>query len=133
MMIVNGTQDPLMPWEGGAIRGNRGEVLSARATRDYWLTVNKADPSRARTQALPDINKRDKSYVTRTRYPAGPGGAEVVFYTVQGGGHTMPHPRYVVPAFMRKVLIGHQNRDFDSVRAAWDFLKRHRLNSPVTP
>jgi len=133
MMIVNGTKDPLMPWKGGAIMGHRGEVLSAQGTRDFWLKVNKADISQARTVALPDINKWDKSRVTRTDYPARPGGADTVFYEVINGGHTLPHPVYVVPRFMRKLLIGNQNRDFDSVRAAWNFLSQHRLKSQATP
>ncbi len=130
MMIVNGTEDPLMPWGGGAIMGGGGDVLSTQETLGYWLRANRTDMPGAQTTLLPDLNKRDKSHVTRTRYPAAPGGAEVLFYKVIGGGHAMPHARYVIPRFMRKILIGNQNRDFDSVRAAWNFLRIQRLNSP---
>jgi polyhydroxybutyrate depolymerase len=45
MMIVHGTADPQMPWEGGCVAnlgGNcsRGRVVSAQATRDRWLAAN---------------------------------------------------------------------------------------------
>jgi polyhydroxybutyrate depolymerase len=133
IMIVNGSEDPMMPWAGGEIMGGGGAVLSTAATLDYWLAVNRADRQAAQPEPLPDHNPRDGSHVVRTRYPAGHGGAEVLFYAVQGGGHNMPHAEHVVPRILRKTLIGKQNRDFDSVRAAWQFLSRQRLRRPPAP
>ena len=129
MMIVNGTEDPLIPWEGGTIKNNRGDVLSTQDTLEFWLSTNSANVSQAKTAMLPDTSKRDKSSVRRTYYPASTHGAEVLFFQVINGGHTIPHPSYVIPRFIRKVLIGEQNRDFDSVQAAWEFLSRQRVNS----
>ena len=128
MMIVNGTGDSVMPWNGGAVKGGGGRVQSAQETLEYWLRVNRVDRSGAQTTRLADVSGNDKSRVTRTRYPAAPGGADVLFYTVEGGGHTMPHARHLVPGLLRMTLLGHQNRDFDSVRAAWEFLRSQHLD-----
>jgi len=45
MLIVNGTDDPITPYDGGSIAprlGGFGTVASAEATRDYWVETRKA-------------------------------------------------------------------------------------------
>ena len=127
VMIVNATGDRMMPWAGGEVMGGGGRVLSTQATLQYWLKRNRVLTDSAQSEQLPDLNRRDSSTVTRTSYKAKADGAEVLFYEVTGGGHNMPHPDYIVPRFLQRSIIGNQNRDFDSVRAAWEFLSRHRL------
>ena len=49
------------------------------------------------------------------------GDAEVVLYTVQGGGHTWPGGyRYLPERF-----IGKTNMDVDANTLIWEFFKRH--------
>jgi len=110
------------------VKGGGGRVQSTQATLENWLRVNRVDRSGAHSTALPDVYRRDKSRVTRTFYPAAPDGADVLFHAVKGGRHSMPHARYLVPGFLRRTLPGNQNRDFDSVRAAWNFLRGQRLD-----
>jgi polyhydroxybutyrate depolymerase len=124
MMIVNGTADPLMPWNGGEIAGERGKVLSAEQTVQYFLGGSSAPPQR---RPIPDLNRRDNSTVTILFYPATARHPEVSFYRVDGGGHTMPSMRYPIPPLFQRRLLGTQNQDMEGARAAWRFLSRQRL------
>ena len=55
-MIANGTLDPLVPWEGGMVGKDRGEVISTRETVDWWIDANQADPNLVQVDILPDIS-----------------------------------------------------------------------------
>lgn len=117
MMIVNGTLDQLMPWEGGEVAGGRGTVLSAEATRDVWIAVNGAATPPADTETLPDIDADDNSTITCEDYAAASAsGAPVRFCTVDGGGHLMPS--------IDHQLFGRQNHDAEGARMAWEFFDR---------
>jgi polyhydroxybutyrate depolymerase len=127
IMILNGSQDPLMLWQGGRVAGGGGEVVSAQATLDYWLRINRSETKLAKTRRLPDLNRTDDSYIVETIYPARPAGAEVWFYKVEGGGHSMPSIKYAIPQFIQRRLLGFQNQDLEGADAAWSFLSRQRL------
>lgn len=120
LLIVNGTEDPLMPYEGGSIAprlGGFGTVASADATRDYWVEVNRADTTKRTVEQLPDRDPNDGSVVVcETDLPAGSSGAEVRFCRVEGGGHVMPS--------IEHQLQGRQNHDVEGAQLAWSFFER---------
>jgi len=120
ILIVNGTEDPLMPYDGGVIApsfGGFGTVASAEATRNHWLSINRADTTQRSVEQLPDRDPNDGSVVIcETDPPAGRSGAEVRFCRVDGGGHIMPS--------IEHQLQGRQNHDVEGARLAWSFFKR---------
>ena len=120
MLIVNGTEDPLMPYEGGPIApmfGGAGTVASAAATRDYWGEVNRTDPAQRSVEPLPDRTPDDGSVVVcENDPPATPAGAVVRFCRVDGGGHLMPS--------IDHRLQGRQNHDVEGARLAWSFFQQ---------
>jgi polyhydroxybutyrate depolymerase len=103
-------------------------VLSTTQTLEYWLKVNRNVPRLAQTRKLANLDRLDNSSVTATLYPAPAGGAEVLFYRVEGGGHAMPSLQFPIPRLLQRRLIGPQNRDMEGAQAAWSFLSRQRLN-----
>ncbi len=119
VLIVNGTADPITPF-GGGVAGDRGDVVSAEATRDAWLAANGADGSRPETVTLPDVDESDGSTVVCERYP---GGARVEFCRVEGGGHTLPSVDHRLPRWLERI-VGPQNHDVEGARLAWAFLRR---------
>lgn len=117
VLIMNGTADRIMPWAGGQVGGNRGLVVSAEATRDFWRErLGTSDPPQHTD--FPDLDPTDVGTVSSDRYTGGRGGAEVLFYRVEGGGHVPPSIAY--PAG------GAQNRDVEAVHEYWRFLSTHR-------
>lgn len=130
LMMWSGTLDPLMKYDGGEIPGGRGAVRSARETVAWWVQANRTDSERAQAEVLADLAPDDGCRVERTTYPAGPGGAPVVFYRAAGGGHTVPTRKAVPRAGpLRQRLIGPTCRDVEGAELAWAFLQTFR-NAP---
>jgi polyhydroxybutyrate depolymerase len=128
LMIVNGTEDPLLPWNASKERHSGETVMSAQASVGWWLVANHADSSGPRTELLPDADPRDGCRIFMSRYKPLPGGAPVLLYTVQGGGHAMPsrrHPSGESTAARR--VNGRVCRDAEGAALAWEFMKDYRL------
>lgn len=60
--------------------------------------------------------------VSGVRYTGAVHNAEVVFYTVTGGGHTWPGGK-PLPAR----ITGTTTRDIDATRLMWTFFQQHSL------
>lgn len=123
VLVMNGTDDPLVPYNGGYVRFFRrkmGEVVSTSETVSFWVRHNGCN-SNPTTQELPDRNRRDHSRVEVTTYTNPKNGCEVILYSIQGGGHTMPGSD--MPDRAR--ILGHKNEDIDGAKEIWEFFKRH--------
>ena len=117
VMIINGTEDPIVPYNGGTItigRRQRDEVLSTPATVELWRARNgcAGEPSQqARVDAARDRTNID---ISEWRDCA---GDPVVLYKVNGGGHTWPSGRSLLPRF----LVGRTTRDINGVDTVAEF------------
>jgi len=120
-LFMNGTEDPINPYEGGEMTSNRGVVFSAQETVDYWVNRNQTDTSPTVTD-LADTDTQDNSTVKKQVYANGTNNTEVVFYEVIGGGHTEPSvsERYS-NAF--KLVVKEQNGDIEMATEVWNFFK----------
>ena len=122
LMISNGTEDPLMLWEGGLVGKDRGMVISAEETADWWAIANRVNPDQKTTELLPDADPEDNCRIQKDYYPAGSDGAPVLFYTNQGGGHAMPSGKHPFPDnFLIRRVIGPVCRDAEGAILAWEF------------
>jgi len=124
LMIANGTEDPLMPWDGGVVAKDRGYVISTDETVSWWVGANQADPAHFTSTILPDLNFEDGCRVRVDYYPAGENGAPVLFYALVGGGHTMPSLNQ--PGLFLNLLgwfLGPVCREVEGVDLAWGFFK----------
>ena len=124
ILIMNGTEDPLMPFEGGPVARDRGQVISTRETAAWWVEMNGANSGSMISRTLPDLDQDDLCLIREEIYPAAAAGAEVRLYIMEGGGHTLPSingptliTRWLSP------LLGPVCHDIDGVRLAWDFFK----------
>lgn len=95
MMFVNGTEDPLVPYDGGCIRNLfnsdecRGIVLSTQESIEKFIGYNQCTNTGA-TEAIIDVIPDDGTSVEITRYNGCSENSEVVLVKVFGGGHTWP-------------------------------------------
>jgi polyhydroxybutyrate depolymerase len=120
-LIMNGTSDPIMPYSGGRMASNRGEVFSAESTISQWVQRN-ATSTTPEISNLPDVNTNDGSTVTKYLYRNGTNGTEVVLYKVNEGGHTEPS---LVERYSNLFLlaVGKQNGDIEMAGEIWSFFK----------
>jgi polyhydroxybutyrate depolymerase len=124
VMICNGTKDPLIPWNGG--KGEHGKFFSAPETRDFWIKTNGIPSIPDQTKHFTNLDLTDGSSVQSDLYSGAKDKSEVLFYTVTGGGHSMPSIDHKIRK-MFEWLLGKQNHDIESVHHAWSFLNRQKL------
>ena len=121
VLLMNGTEDPLVPFDGGQVhffRRELGEVISTPDTVAFWVAANGCDPT-ARTERLPDLDPRDGTRVQVDTYSGCDGDVSVVLYTVEGGGHTLPGGTQYVLEF----VIGRVSQDLHAGEAIWQFFE----------
>mgnify|MGYP003668357633 CR=1 FL=1 len=125
VLIMNGTQDPFCPFNGGMVgrkKKPRGEMMSTLDSFYFWLKqagYKEAAPL-IRPKVLPDKDKTDDTRVFKQSF-RGDAGQEVMLYTVEGGGHTWPGGWQYLPEF----VIGKVSRDIDGTNEIWDFFVRN--------
>ena len=126
IVLINGTADPLVAYDGGKGSSRHGlpNVWSAPQTIAFWRKVNGCEAGDAATSELPDIDPADTSTVTRIESRC-PKGRDVVLYRVNGGGHRMPGKNPDAKARrMVDAILGPQNHDIDAPEVIWAFFKR---------
>jgi polyhydroxybutyrate depolymerase len=129
LLIVNGTRDPLMLWDGGKIAGGRGTTRSVADTRSWWVKANGAGPEPAELIQLPDRDPDDNCTIEKSTYTAANDGAPVVTYTMKGGGHSIPSAKYKLPDnWVIRRFIGPVCRDIEGVELVWSFLSTYKLD-----
>jgi polyhydroxybutyrate depolymerase len=119
MVIMNGTLDALMPYAGGvvALNADSGTVRGSLATRDRWAAVNGCTGAPT-SQSLPDLDASDGITVTQQSYANCSAGTRLVYFALEGGGHTMPS---------RVAGEGaRQGRDIEGAEEIWRVLKDAR-------
>ncbi len=116
-MLVNGTDDPINPYDGGRVTlfgfGDRGEVLSTRASANHLARLHGAHL--AQTQELAPGDFPDPTRVIKQTWTSGR-EPKVVLYSVQGGGHVIPHPHARAAR-----LLGRKTTALDAPKAACEF------------
>ena len=126
VLMMNGTADPMIPFEGGkgasqyAVEG----FWSTQATLAFWRRVNGCQTEDATVTEFSDRDPTDQSTVTRIESDC-PQERDVVLYRVNGGGHRMPGA-FADSRFPRiaTAFLGPQNHDIDGAETIWAFFRR---------
>lgn len=105
MLMINGTDDRKVPWNGGFLP--YGQILSVPNSISYWRQRNRcAAPAQVRS-----INPRVQVDQYRCQT-----GTEVELVTLKGVGHLFPRGG------------GGANSLIDASSEIWQFFQRHRLS-----
>jgi polyhydroxybutyrate depolymerase len=122
LLMLSGTADPLMPYDGGTVAGGGlgGLVLSAPASASFWLNKN-ANTALPLSIGLPDTDANDGTTTDLLTYGSAGAAGEVAFYRINGGGHAWPGGTQYFSA----LLIGRVAKDFSGNDAIWAFFARH--------
>ncbi|MGF1454927.1 MAG: alpha/beta hydrolase family esterase [Alphaproteobacteria bacterium] len=128
IMIMNGTEDRLIPYDGGEVGRNLVALMSTAETVDWWVEANKSNPDASAPYQFPDTDPGDNCRISRVIHAAmGDGSAPVHLFTMHGGGHAMPSKKYIMPETrLTTRLIGQQCRDVEGADLAWEFFRSAR-------
>lgn len=106
ILMINGTDDRKVPWQGGNL--GYGSILSVPGTIDFWQRRNNCPPA-------PQIKRLPGDRVEIARYPNCQGGSEVELVTLKGAGHVWPRGG----SGPTQLLNGSEE--------IWSFFQRHKL------
>jgi polyhydroxybutyrate depolymerase len=123
LLLINGTGDPLVKYDGGPIlseTAKRGSSTSTDFTVSKWLEADKIGTSAVK-EIMPDNNRNDGCTATKYTYTGGLDSTSVVLVKVENGGHTWPGGKQYLPKF----IIGKVCRDFDASEVIWSFFEKH--------
>lgn len=123
--IIQGTDDPLVPYHGGDVARNRGRIIDTDETVRRWLLRDDCTGEPARS-TLPDRDASDGCRVRKSEWTSCRPGIAVVLYVIDGGGHAWPGGAQYLPQW----VIGRVCRDFSATEIIWDFFRHHPR--PVT-
>ncbi|PHS26667.1 MAG: hypothetical protein COA84_05710 [Robiginitomaculum sp.] len=124
LLLINGDNDPLMPWNGGGVgfRRVRGTVLSGPDTFAHWQSVYGCSGPVVSTP-MRDRNKSDQSHPVLMASQNCEQGSKVHMVQIVGGGHNVPGVKKKGRrSKFRKKLLGPTNMDFDAQRMVVRFL-----------
>lgn len=123
VMMVNGTDDPVVPYDGGPVRvfgKTRGHVRSTEATIRWWADHNQCTGPPV-TRALDDLDPSDGTRIFVQSLQACTDGSEVTLVKVLGGGHAWPGG----PQYLPRRLVGRTSKDADAIAMVFAFFDRH--------
>jgi len=121
MLVMNGTADPLVPYNGGYVtifRKKRGEIISTDEFVGQWVKTNKSHTEPV-ISALPDHDINDGTRVEKLSYRSDDTITEIVLYRVINGGHTWPGGK----KYLSERIIGKTSMDINACDEIWNFFK----------
>ena len=127
ILMINGTADPLILWEGGVGGlGNRKNPKMGRGfygVEEMFAAVAKWNgcSEQGETEDLPNNDPNDGCHPVISRFENCPNSASTELIHVVNGGHAIPGLKQYAP----KSWIGIASQDFDGIVYAWRFFKEH--------
>jgi polyhydroxybutyrate depolymerase len=124
VMLVSGTRDPIIPYDGGTVKlfgRDLGQVLSAEETGNYFARSQEAT-KKDDGRWLVGISTFDHTRVQEENWLKR-GDVKVKLYTIENGGHVIPSAHAVFPG-----LMGRITKQFDAVEGAISFFGLDKLN-----
>jgi polyhydroxybutyrate depolymerase len=121
VMIMNGTKDPLVPFDGGEVDllglfYRNGKVLSARQSGAYFANLNSIT-------GTPETNETKVADGIRVEHVVwrNDSNVQVELVAIHGGGHGIPQPYRRGPR-----LLGPSAKEPNGPAEIWAFFERQR-------
>jgi polyhydroxybutyrate depolymerase len=126
-LIISGTHDPLVPYDGGAVRSgpHRGTVIPVEESVAFWRKLDGLPDAADSDVDVPHLHADDPTSATRRIWGHDPAALQVEFLRIKDGGHAEPSPTRHYPALFG-LIIGKQNQDVEAAEEAWTFFKDKR-------
>ncbi len=123
MLLLNGTADPINPYNGGVVKSGdgkeRGEVMSTNQTLQYWLDLDSGDTTSQKEYDFPDVNKSDRSTAVEYTYDCVQSGKKVVLIKVINGGHIFMNAGF----HLWPRVFGNVNKDISAPQVIMEFFR----------
>jgi polyhydroxybutyrate depolymerase len=120
-LFINGTDDPVVPDNGGTYKPRRFHILSAEESAKTWAKFDRCAEKPIQDK-LPSAEKGGKETKTYT-YSGCQNNAQVVLYSVKNGGNTWPGGEQ----YTTEKEVGKTSNALNANEAIWSFLVTRRI------
>lgn len=114
LIAFHGTHDPVAPYDGGTSWVKEGTFPSVSSFVAAWSRRNRCAPNPVESEVAADVSRRSHHSCADH--------ADVVLYTITGGGHTWPGGGPVPEWFM-----GPTTHSINATEDIWAFFRDHPL------
>jgi polyhydroxybutyrate depolymerase len=118
IVYFHGTDDRIVPFEGGRVQGEEVILPSVPDAMRDWARHNDC--------ATPDRRSVGRDVVLRV-WRGCVDGAQIRYYVVRGGGHTWPGADPLI-ADAIEAQLGTTTQTVDATQLMWEFFAEHRLD-----
>ncbi len=112
MIDFHGTADLQIPYHGGSTWIAPVRFPDVPTWTAQWAARNRCAPAPKDSAVARDVARREYTHCAD--------GADVVLYTIQGGGHTWPGGGYLPEWF-----VGRTTQSIDASSVMWAFFREH--------
>ena len=116
MIAFHGTADRAVPYNGGTSWVAPDSFPNVLTWTRNWARRNRCAPNPSDAAVAEDVTRRAYTDCARN--------ADVVLYTIRGGGHTWPGGKPLPEWF-----VGTTSRSIDATSRMWEFFQQHPLQS----
>jgi polyhydroxybutyrate depolymerase len=114
VIVFHGTADPIVPYDGDGSTRDGSSFPHQPTWALEWAQRNGCDPS--------PVDLPTNGEVSGVQYIQCKENADVVFYTIDGGGHTWPGGEPIL-----EFISGHTTQDIDATRVMWEFFMKNSI------
>ena len=120
-VMIDGTSDPVVPYNGGTEHNLSVKTLSAEDSAKAWAKIDRCGEKPEKSK-LPEKGKGGMETKVDT-YTGCQQESQVVLYSVKGAGNTWPGGEQYEP----ENTVGKTSSDFDANETIWSFLGNRTL------
>lgn len=121
LVMMNGTEDPIVHFNGGRYKEGLIHLLSAEDSAKQWARQNRCEEKAAESKIAP-LEKGGKDTKLYSFDDCGE-GAQVALYVVKDGGNTWPGGEQ----FMNEKEIGKTSEAINADDTIWKFLSSKKI------
>jgi polyhydroxybutyrate depolymerase len=119
--FINGTDDPVIPYDGGNYKPGQFHVLSAEDTAKTWARFDRCNEKPAQGK-IPPPEKGGKETKTFT-FTGCQDNAQVILYSVKNSGNTWPGGEQ----YMSEKEVGKTSNALNADETIWSFLVSKKI------
>lgn len=122
-VFINGTDDPVVPYNGGTYKALRFHVLSAEDSAKTWAKFDRCaeKPSQDKVPPSQSGGKETRTFT----YSGCQTNAQVVLYSVKDGGNTWPGGEQ----YTTEKEVGKTSTAINANETIWNFLASRKIPS----